>query len=182
MNTSSKALPAASDELLIEPAASLPSHEVAAAATAGAETSAEKEPEPLPTGSAHTHAADDVSTETGPTSPAGDGHVGGGEESSAAADETTTPAVDIDQLQLEGLAPSILERLPIFTPNGAGAQVDQPIPASGVVSAVGPRSRRQSRIVMYVVAAALALFVVAGVAYFAGRSAQASNAPTGQLP
>ncbi|HEY2163574.1 MAG TPA: hypothetical protein VGH04_06280 [Gemmatimonadaceae bacterium] len=181
-NTSSEALPAASDELLIEPTASLPSHEVAAAATAGAETSTEKEPETLPTGSAHTHAADDVSTETGPTSPAGDGHVGGGEESSAAADETTTPAVDIDQLQLEGLAPSILERLPIFTPNGAGAQVDQPIPASGVVSGVSPRSRRQSRIVMYVVAAALALFVVAGVAYFAGRSAQASNTPTGQLP
>jgi hypothetical protein len=35
---------------------------------------------------------------------------------------------------------------------------------------------------MYVVVAALALLVVAGVAYFAGRSAQASSTPTGQLP
>jgi hypothetical protein len=109
-------------------------------------------------------------------------HVGSAEESSVAADEKATPAVDIDQLQLEGLAPAIPERLPIFTPNTAAAPVDQPIPASGVVPGVVPRSPRQSRIVMYVVAAALALLVVAGVAYFAGRSAQASNAPTGQLP
>jgi hypothetical protein len=36
--------------------------------------------------------------------------------------------------------------------------------------------------VIYVVVAALALLVVAGVAYFAGRSAQAPSTPTGQLP
>jgi hypothetical protein len=177
-NTSSEALPAASDELPpSDPTASLAPHDVAATATAAAETSPEKEPEPLPTGGADARSAADASTATGPTSP--DGHVGGAEESPVASDETT-PAVDIDQLQLEGLAPPIPERLPIFTPNTAAPLVDQPV--SGVVSSVAPQSSRQSRIVMYVVAAALALLVVAGVAYFAGRSAQASNAPTGQLP
>jgi hypothetical protein len=176
-NTSSEALPAASDGLLPnEPTASLPPHEVAAPPNGAAETSPEKEPEPLPTGSAEAHAAPDVR----------EVHVGSAKESSVAADETATPAVDIDQLQLDGLAPAIPERPPILTPNDAAARVDQPGPASAavpsVVPAVAPRSLRQSRIVMYVVAAALALLVVAGVAYFAGRSAQASNAPTGQLP
>ena len=88
------------------------------------------------------------------------------------------PAADIDQLQLEGLAPAIPERFPTFTPSTATARVDQSNPASSG----SPRSRRQSRIAMYVVVAALALIVVAGVAYFAGRSAQATTTPTGQLP
>jgi hypothetical protein len=184
-NMSSEALPAASGELLPnEPTASLPPHEVAAPPNGASETSPEKEPEPLPTGRAEAHAAPDVSNETGPTPR--EVHVGSTEESSVAADETATPAVDIDQLQLDGLAPAIPEWLPILTPNAAAAKVDQPVPASAVVPSVvpgvAPRSPRQSRIVMYVVAAALALLVVAGVAYFAGRSAQASNAPTGQLP
>ena len=90
---------------------------------------------------------------------------------------TAAPVVDINQLQLEGLAPPTAGRLPIFTPSTAAARIDEPPAASGV-----PRSRRQSRIAMYVVVAALALLVVAGVAYFAGRSAQATTAPTGQLP
>jgi hypothetical protein len=86
------------------------------------------------------------------------------------------PVVDIDQLQLEGLAPPIPEPLPVFTPATASAHVDQPTPS------VVHRSRRQSRIVMYGLIVTLALLVVAGVAYFAGRSAQTPTTPTGQLP
>jgi hypothetical protein len=119
----------------------------------------------------------DVSVEAAPTSR--DEQADGARDSSVTGDATTAvPIADINQLQLEGLAPPTPGRLPIFTPSTAAARIDEPSPASSGV----PRSRRQSRIAMYVVVAALALLVVAGVAYFAGRSAQATTAPTRQLP
>jgi hypothetical protein len=144
--------------------------------TVAAETSAEKEPEPPPTESADKHSAPDVSIDPQPTSR--NEHTGGTGDFSVTRDATTpAPVADIDQLQLDGLA-AISERFPTLTPSTAAARVDQSNPASSGV----PRSRRQSRIAMYVVVAALALIVVAGVAYFAGRSAQATTTPTGQLP
>jgi len=98
---------------------------------------------------------------------------------SPAADAATPPVVvDIDQLQLEGLAPPFPERLPIFTPSPAAPAVAQPTPAP----ATAPSARRQSRILVYVLVAAVALLIVAGAAYFVGRSAQTPNTPTGQLP
>jgi hypothetical protein len=175
-NTSSEAPPAASDELVpSEPTPLVPSPDVAPAATAGAETSAENESDPLARGSAGTHSADDVSTEPELSSR---GEQGDSAQDASAAGDATTPApvVDIDQLQLEGLAPPIPEPLPVFTPGTASAQVDQPTPS------VVHRSRHQSRIVMYGLIVALALLVVASVAYFAGRSAQTPSTPTGQLP
>ena len=176
-STSSEAPPAASDERPPnEPIPLVPSRDAETAATAP-EISAERESEPLPTGSADTHSADDVSIEVAPTS-RDDPVDGVGDSSPTGEGPTPASVVDIDQLQLDGLAPSIPERLPVFTPSTAAALADQPARASSAV----PRSRRQSRIVMYVVVAALALLVVAGVAYFAGRSAQASSTPTGQLP
>jgi hypothetical protein len=176
-NTSSEAPPTAFDELPPkEPTPFVPSRDSETGATA-AEISAEKESEPLAGGSADTHSAADVSIE--PALASGVEPVDNAQDASPAGDATTpAPVVDIDQLQLDGLAPPIPERLPVFTPSTAHAQADQPTPASSAV----PRSRRQPRIVMYVVVAALALLVVAGVAYFAGRSAQASSTPTGQLP
>ncbi len=177
-NTSSEAPPAASDELPPnEPTPSFASHEPTLAPAVAAETSVEKEPETPTAGSADTHVDPDVSVEAAPTSR--DEQVDGARDSSATGDATTAaPIADINQLQLEGLAAPTPERLPIFTPSTAAARIDEPSPASSGV----PRSRRQSRIAMYVVVAALALLVVAGVAYFAGRSAQATTAPTGQLP
>lgn len=177
-NTSSEGRPAASDELAPnEPTPLVPSPDVAAAATAGAESSAENESAPLPRGSADAPSAADVSIEPASTSQVQ--QVDNAEDSVPAGDATPAAAVvDIDQLQLEGLAPPILERLPVFTPGPTAVQVDQPTSASSVVH----RSRRQSRIVMYGVIVALALLVVAGVAYFVGRSAQTPSTPTGQLP
>jgi hypothetical protein len=175
-DTSSEAPPAASDEVApSEPTPFVPSPDVAPAATAGAETSVEKESDPLARGSAGTQSAADVSTEPELTS---HGERGDRAQDASLAGDATMPApvVDIDQLQLEGLAPLIPEPLPVFTPATASAQVDQPTP-----SVVHP-SRRQSRIVMYGLIVTLALLVVAGVAYFAGRSAQTPSTPTGQLP
>jgi hypothetical protein len=173
-NTSSEAPPAASDELAPnEPLGPSPD----LAATAGAESSAESESAPVPPESAETPSAADVSIE--PALTARVEQIDNAEDSLPAGDATTpTEVVDIDQLQLEGLAPPILERLPVFTPSATAVQVDQPTPASSVVRP----SLRQSRIVMYAVIVALALLVVAGVAYFAGRSAQTPSTPTGQLP
>jgi hypothetical protein len=173
-NTSSEAPPAASDELAPnEPLGPSPD----LAATAGAESSAESESAPVPPESAETPSAADVSIE--PALTARVEQIDNAEDSLPAGDATTpTEVVDIDQLQLEGLAPPILERLPVFTPSASAVQVDQPTPASSVVRP----SLRQSRIVMYAVIVALALLVVAGVAYFAGRSAQTPSTPTGQLP
>jgi hypothetical protein len=174
-NTSSEAPPAASDELAPNEPPFVPSPDVAAAATPGA--SAENESEPVVHGSAETHLAADVSIEPELTSRVEQGD--SAQDRSPAGDATTpAPVVDIDQLQLEGLAPPIPERLPVFTPGTASAQVDQPTPSSIVVH----RTRRQSRIVMYGLIVALALLVVASVAYFAGRSAQTPSTPTGQLP
>jgi len=131
----------------------------------------------VPRGSAETPSAADVSIEPALTSRVE--QIDNAEDSLPAGDATTpTAVVDIDQLQLEGLASPILERLPVFTPGATAVQVDQPTPASSV----DRRSLRQSRIVMYAVIVALALLVVAGVAYFAGRSAQTPSTPTGQLP
>jgi hypothetical protein len=98
--------------------------------------------------------------------------------------DAASPPIDINQLHLEGMAPSIPERLPIFTPlpspvSSPKAQSDVPQSAA---SAAAPQPRGQSRLVMYVLAAAVALLLVAGVAYFVGRSAQTPNAPTGQSP
>ncbi len=176
-NTTGEAPPGASDELAPnEPTPSDPSPDVAAAATAGAKTSAQSESEPLPRENAETPSVADVSIESALTSRVE--QVDNAQDSSLGGDATTPAAVvDIDQLQLEGLTPPIPERLPVFTPGAAAAQVD-PTPPSSVVH----RSRRQSRMVMYGVIVALALLVVAGVAYFAGRSAQTPNTPTGQLP
>ncbi len=180
-NTSSEAPPGPSDELPPnEPTPLVASGDVETAATA-AETSPEKKSEPLTTERPDTHSADDVSIEAAPTFR--DEPVDGVRDSSRAGEGTTpgtTPAsvIDVDQLQLDGLAPRTPERLPVFTPSAAAAQVEQPTPASSVVH----RSRRQSRIVIYGVIVALALLVVAGVAYFAGRSAQTPSTPTGQLP
>jgi len=175
-NTSSEAPPAASDELAPnEPLG--PSPGTAAAATAGAEASGENESAPVPRESAETPSAADVSIEPALTSRVE--QIDNAEDSLPAGDATTpTAVVDIDQLQLEGLASPILERLPVFTPGATAVHVDQPTPASSV----DRRSLRQSRIVMYAVIVALALLVVAGVAYFAGRSAQTPSTPTGQLP
>jgi len=95
-------------------------------------------------------------------------------------DVTPPEVMDIDQLHLEGMAPPIPERLPIFhalIERSASA----PAPAGTSPSGATPSSR-QSRIVMYVLIAAAALLIVAGVAYFAGRSAQTPSTPTGQLP
>lgn len=175
-DTSSAAPPAGSDELApSESTPFVPSPDVAPAATAGAETSVENESDPLAPGSAGTQAAADVSIEPELTS---HGEQGGSTQDASPAGDATTPApvVDIDQLQLEGLAPPIPEPLPVFTPATASAHVDQPTPS------VVHRSRRQSRIVMYGLIVTLALLVVAGVAYFAGRSAQTPTTPTGQLP
>jgi len=177
-NAPSEGSPAASEELLPDDRTpSVPSHEAEAAATVVAEPSVEKEAEPRANGNSDTHSAVDISIEAASTS-RGE-QVDNAEDSSHAGDATTpVPVVDIDQLQLDGLAPPFPERLPIFTPSTAAAPANQTTPASSAV----PRLGRQPRMLMYVVVAALALLVVAGVAYFVGRSAQASSAPTGQLP
>jgi len=175
-NTSSEAASAPSDDFpASEPTPSIPSHDQATAPTVAAETSPEREPEPPPSASADKHSSVDVPIEAPPTSR--DERVDGARDSSVAGDATTPAAVaDTDQLQLDGLAAPILERLPTATPSTAAVHVEQQ------TASVVPRSSRQSRLVMYVVVAALALLVVAGVAYFVGRSAQAPTTPTGQLP
>ncbi len=177
-NTSSEAPPPASDELPPnEPTSLAPQPDVETRATAGAETSAEKEPALVARESADTHTLAEVSIEPALTSRVE--HADSPQDSSPAGDATTPPlVVDVNQLQLDGLAPPIPEPLPVFTPGIAAAHVDQPIPALNGVQ----RPRRQSRMVLYGVIAALALLVVAGVAYFAGRSAQSPSTPTGQLP
>jgi len=110
-------------------------------------------------------------------------HVENGEGALPADESGQPPAiVDIDQLHLDGMSPPVSERLPIFTPTPASTPIAQPTaPRSESVDAA-PRSRGQSRTVVYILVAAVALLLVAGAAYFAGRSAQTPSAPTGQLP
>jgi len=105
------------------------------------------------------------------------------------ADGAPTPesVVDIDQLHLDGIAPP-LERLPIFTPTPSSVPTQEATPApkaAGTPTQATPTTmpaHRQSRFVVYALVAAVALLLVAGVAYFIGRSEQSPNAPTGQLP
>ncbi len=107
-------------------------------------------------------------------------------ESLAAAELYT----DLNQLNFEGLAPPPPERLPIFTPTPASTIAvsttpsdptpSNPTPSNPTPTTAAPRG--QSRITMYVIAVAIVILVVAGVAYVMGRSAQTPNAPSEQLP
>ena len=113
-----------------------------------------------------------------------------GEHSAPSTNASEPPSasevfVDLNQLNFEGLAPA--ERLPIFTPTPAPmpaltTPVSPPSESSKPVQQTARGPRKQSRVAMYVIVIALAIVVVAGVAYVVGRSAQESNAPTGQLP
>ena len=103
-------------------------------------------------------------------------------ESSAGADVYE----DLNQLHFEGLAPPPPERLPISTPTPQATIAVSTTPSNPTPSIPTPTTaaapRRQSRIAMYVIAVAIVILVVAGVAYVMGRSAQTPNAPTEQLP
>jgi hypothetical protein len=102
------------------------------------------------------------------------------------ADKPESPApadayVDLNQLHFEGLAPAPPERLPIFTPTPPSTIAASTTPTTPT-AATTPTPRRQSRIAVYVIAAAIVILVVAGVAYVVGRSAQTPSAPTEQNP
>ena len=96
--------------------------------------------------------------------------------------EAASPPVDTSQLHLDGMAPPAPERLPILTPTPVSSPSAQPIAAPAAPPIGASQPHRQSRIVMYIVVAAIALLVVAAAAYFVGRSAQTASAPTAQSP
>jgi hypothetical protein len=123
--------------------------------------------EVAPTGAATASEASDAATEQA-ASPTDDS-------------ATAEPIVDLNQLHLEGLAPATPERLPIFTPTSDSAPAVAP-PAPATTTPAATPARGRSRLVVYVLVAAVALLLVAGIAYFAGRSAQSPSAPTGQVP
>jgi hypothetical protein len=103
--------------------------------------------------------------------------------------ETITPAivgtetdsaevVDLHQLHFEGIVPPIPERLPIFSPNPVSTPAAEAPPSHTPAR----EAKRRSRAPLYLLIAAIAVLVVAGVAYFANRSADAPSPPTSQLP
>lgn len=156
-----------------------PSHE--ASSVASTETSVESTPS-VSSSNGTAPASGEASEQSSSPVPAADHAVNG--QGAGPGDESAQPPVitDIDQLHLDGMSPPIAARLPIFTPAPASTPVAQPIVQRREAVDVAPRSSGQSRIVMYVIVAAVALLLVAGAAYFAGRSAQAPSTPAGQLP
>ena len=99
----------------------------------------------------------------------------------ALAPMTSEPVPDRDQLHLDGIAVAAQNRLPIFTPSPSSGPVPAARPApkpSTPPAATTPPGR--SRLVLYILIVAIALFAVAGIAYFAGRSTRGSETPTEQ--
>jgi hypothetical protein len=92
--------------------------------------------------------------------------------------------VDRTQLHLDGMAPAGQERLPIFTPAPATppAAEDRTAPTRAPRRVPAPEGRAASRYAIYILVVIVALVVVAGLAYLAGRSAHAPSTPTEQLP
>jgi hypothetical protein len=108
-----------------------------------------------------------------------------GAETSAVETEAGSEIVeDRTQLHLDGMAPAGQERLPLFTPGPTTTPVAEQTaaPTFAPAPSVMPEHRARSRYTIYILLVIVALVVVAGLAYLAGRSAHAPSAPTEQLP
>lgn len=164
------------------PIESTPAVSASEPATAIASQAAADAQSAVPIDSPATASGDAASPASSPAGvPVDDAHADVGQVAPAEGD-AASPPVDINQLHLDGMAPPTPERLPIFTPTPVSSPAAQPAAQPAAPPSGASRPHRQSRMVMYVLVAAIALLVVAGAAYLIGRSAQTPSAPTAQSP